>query len=47
MPGFAAFYEAIHDRLPLPWQTRLAKQVAETEAWPIEVEIPTGLGKTA
>ncbi len=47
MPGFTAFHEAIHDRPPLPWQARLAKQVAETEAWPMEVEIPTGLGKTA
>ena len=47
MPGFAAFHEAIHHRPPLPWQARLAKQVAENDAWPIEVEIPTGLGKTA
>ena len=47
MPGFRAFHEAIHDRPPLPWQARLAKLVAETEAWPAEVEIPTGLGKTA
>lgn len=47
MPGFAAFHEAVHRRPPLPWQARLAKQVAQTGAWPIEVEIPTGLGKTA
>ena len=47
MPTFAAFYEAINDRPPFPWQARLAKRVAEGEAWPVEVGVPTGLGKTA
>lgn len=46
MPGFSAFYRAIHDREPFPWQTRLAQQVATTERWPA-IGIPTGLGKTA
>ena len=44
---FPAFYEAINERPPFPWQARLAKHVAETDSWPIEVGVPTGLGKTA
>ena len=48
MPPFAAFYRAINNgREPFPWQARLAAQVAATEQWPIEVGVPTGLGKTA
>ena len=47
MPTFAAFYQAINGRDPFPWQARLAAQVAATEQWPVEVGVPTGLGKTA
>ena len=47
MPGFDEFYRAINGRDPFPWQTRLAAQVADTEEWPAEVGVPTGLGKTA
>lgn len=47
MPGFSAFYHALNRREPFPWQARLARQVAETETWPTEVGVPTGLGKTA
>ena len=47
MPGFAEFYRAINGRDPFPWQARLASQLAETEQWPAEVGVPTGLGKTA
>ncbi len=47
MPTFAAFYRAINGRDPFPWQSRLADQVAGTERWPVEVGVPTGLGKTA
>lgn len=47
MPPFSAFYEAINKRPPFPWQARLARQVAETDAWPVEIGVPTGLGKTA
>ena len=47
MPTFAAFYRAINGRDPFPWQARLATQVADTEGWPAEVGVPTGLGKTA
>ena len=46
-PAFADFYRAINGRDPFPWQSRLADQVAETETWPAEVGVPTGLGKTA
>ena len=46
-PTFADFYCAIHRRPPFPWQARLAQQVAETDQWPVEVGVPTGLGKTA
>ena len=31
----------------VPWQARLAAQIADTEEWPVEVGVPTGLGKTA
>ena len=47
MPDFDAFYRAINGRDPFPWQARLAAQVADTEEWPAEVGVPTGLGKTA
>ena len=46
-PPFPEFYRAINGRDPFPWQSRLAEQVARTEAWPQEIGIPTGLGKTA
>ena len=46
-PSFADFYRAIHGRAPFPWQERLARQVAETDRWPEQVGVPTGLGKTA
>ena len=38
--------KTINRRGPFPWQTRLAEQVATTEQWPVEVGVPTGLGKT-
>jgi len=48
MPDFEAFYRALnHGREPFPWQARLARQVREDNRWPIEVGVPTGLGKTA
>ena len=47
MPDFTAFYRAVNGRDPFPWQARLATQVAESEAWPAQVGVPTGLGKTA
>ena len=47
LPTFTAFYRAINGRDPFPWQARLAQQIADTEEWPAEVGVPTGLGKTA
>ena len=47
MPPFADFYEAVNGRPPFPWQARLASQVVRDGSWPIEVGVPTGLGKTA
>lgn len=46
-PPFRDFYRAINGRDPFPWQSRLAEQVAKNDAWPQEVGVPTGLGKTA
>ena len=46
-PPFPLFYRAVNGRDPFPWQARLADQVANTESWPKEVGVPTGLGKTA
>lgn len=46
MPCFPSFYRAINRRDPFPWQARLARQV-ESKAWPAQVGVPTGLGKTA
>ena len=46
-PTFPQFYRAINGRDPFPWQSRLADQVSDTEEWPQEVGVPTGLGKTA
>ena len=47
LPTFAAFYRAVNGRDPFPWQDRLARRIADTEEWPAEVGVPTGLGKTA
>ena len=47
LPPFEAFYRALNRREPLPWQARLARQVAENGEWPGEIGLPTGLGKTA
>ncbi len=47
MPTFSEFCRALNGREPFPWQARLAAQVAETECWPEEIGVPTGLGKTA
>ncbi|MCY4068554.1 MAG: type I-U CRISPR-associated helicase/endonuclease Cas3 [Acidimicrobiaceae bacterium] len=47
MPEFKDFYKAINDRDPFPWQRRLAEQVSTDAAWPLEIGVPTGLGKTA
>jgi CRISPR-associated endonuclease/helicase Cas3 len=43
---FAAFFRAVHDHEPFPWQTRLAHRVF-TNGWPKALDVPTGAGKTA
>lgn len=45
-PSFDEFYRAVNGREPLPWQRRLAREVAAS-GWPREIGIPTGLGKTS
>lgn len=47
MPPFRDFYQALNDRSPFPWQSRLAAQVEREGKWPREIGVPTGLGKTA
>ena len=47
MPAFPDFYRAINGRPPFPWQARLADGVRTDARWPVEVGVPTGLGKTA
>lgn len=46
VPAFPEFYEALNQRSPFPWQTRLAERVAREQRWPTEIGVPTGLGKT-
>ncbi len=43
---FPAFFQAIHDHAPFPWQARLAERVCGGE-WPAVIDLPTGSGKTA
>ena len=47
MPAFPDFYQAINGRMPFPWQARLAGNIGADARWPAEVDVPTGLGKTA
>ena len=47
-PSFDDFFSATHGGwAPLPWQSRLAQQIANGQCqWPDEIGVPTGLGKT-
>jgi len=45
--AFGAFFEAVHDKEPFPWQLRLAREVCAAGRWPAELDLPTGTGKTA
>ena len=44
---FAAYFEAVHDDPPFPWQQRLVEQLAREDQWPDVLDLPTGAGKTA
>ena len=44
---FDAFFHALHDRAPFPWQSRLARELTATHEWPDVLDLPTGSGKTA
>ena len=46
-PEFDAFFEAIHEVSPFPWQSRLAQELCTTNVWPEVLDLPTGSGKTA
>lgn len=44
---FRAYFKALHDHDPFPWQRRLAARIVEEPRWPAMLDIPTGLGKTS
>ena len=44
---FAGFFRAIHGHCPFPWQQALVDHLAECDAWPDVLDLPTGVGKTA
>ncbi len=44
---FDKFFYALHGCKPLPWQSRLAAQVIDTDTWPSLIDLPTASGKTA
>jgi CRISPR-associated endonuclease/helicase Cas3 len=45
--NFAVFFKEVHGYPPFPWQTRLARKLAQESTWPEVLELPTGSGKTA
>ena len=45
--GFDAYFRAVHDCEPYPWQMRLTQEVLASGRWPEVIELPTGAGKTA
>ena len=44
---FSGFFRAIHGHCPFPWQQALVDRLAECDAWPDVLDLPTGVGKTA
>lgn len=47
---FPAYYRAVHNYDPFPWQSRLAAHVldrGENGGWPDVLAVPTGCGKTS
>ena len=45
--NFDAFFHEVHGVQPFPWQTRLARKLAQENTWPEVLDLPTGSGKTA
>lgn len=43
---FAAYFEALWERGPFPWQERLLRRAIE-RGWPSALDLPTGSGKTS
>jgi CRISPR-associated endonuclease/helicase Cas3 len=46
LPSFPAFFEALWDYGPFPWQTMLAERIVAGR-WPLALDLPTAAGKTA
>src|ERR1700738_2696542 len=44
---FAPFFSDLYGYPPFPWQQRLAILVCESGRWPRQLDLPTGVGKTA
>ena len=46
---FPAFFDALWDKMPFPWQAALAERVLAEgpDAWPEAITLPTAAGKTA
>ncbi|MDE0606209.1 MAG: type I-U CRISPR-associated helicase/endonuclease Cas3 [Acidimicrobiaceae bacterium] len=44
---FDAYFEAVHDHPPYPWQSRLTRRVLAEGRWPRVIDLPTGTGKTS
>lgn len=46
LADFRAFFHALWDHEPFPWQSMLAERVADG-SWPQALDLPTAAGKTA
>lgn len=45
---FPGFFAELHDGdQPFAWQAELVARAVETGSWPSQIDVPTGLGKTA